>query len=491
MQTTGSKRSESDSATAKGVAAESPLCVDLDGTLIGTDLLWEALIIAARTKPWVLLLVPFWLLRGKTYLKSRIAEIATPHFALLPVRGEVLQFLREEHARGRAIVLVTASVQPWADAFSAHLGIFSAAYGTRDKNLRGKAKAAFLSDLFGAGGFDYMGDSRSDLPVWKAARKAHVVGPKELSRKVSTGKLERVFPTERASLVTWVKALRGHHWSKNLLIFVPLLLAHHFVWQSILNTTLAFILFGVCASSLYVLNDLLDLHSDRGHPWKSERPFASCRIPIANGVLLTSVLIPSTLALAYMLSPPLAAVLVLYAALTLIYSGTIKQIPMLDVFVLTSFYLIRLWVGALAGGVALSQWFLGFSLFFFLGLAMSKRYSELFCAAELVDSKQSGRGYVRSDAGLLMIFGVTSCFASILTLSLYVHSPEVMVLYRHPDRLMLLCPILLYWCSRLWLRAQRGELTEDPVSMALRDPSSYVIGLLSLAIIISSTLHLR
>jgi 4-hydroxybenzoate polyprenyltransferase len=274
-------------------------------------------------------------------------------------------------------------------------------------------------------------------------------------------------------------------------MLLPVLLAHRLSWHTLLLTLLGVVLFGLCSSGVYVLNDLLDLHSDRRHPWKNARPFATGELSIASGIVTSFLLMGGALGLGtFLLNGAFAGALALYAVIATWYSLRLKKIAIFDVFVLSSFYTIRIWAGALITGTPLSQWFLGFSLFFFLSLAMAKRYSELMHAAELVNSGASGRSYRAGDRDLLMSIGMASCFSAIVILSLYVHSNEVMALYERPGLLLLLCPLILYWTCRIWLKAQRGELDEDPVTLAMRDPVSYGVAAVGAAIMLLSSIRL-
>ncbi len=335
-----------------------------------------------------------------------------------------------------------------------------------------------------------MGDSAADVEVWRNARAAYVVGTEERVDEASAvttvkGAFLEPSPTFRASLGTWVNALRGHHWAKNLLLFLPLTLSHDLTIEPLLRTVAGFALYGFCASGLYS-NDLLDLHSDREHPWKRERPFAAGAISIPEGLIASSILLSTALGLGSLLNRQFGLALLGYATLTMLYSLYLKKIALLDVFTLSSFYSFRILAGALISDTLLSQWFLAFSMFFFLSLAMAKRYSELLHASDLVKAGNSGRGYHTGDRELLLSLGVGSSFSAVVIFSLYVHSPDVRLLYRSPEFLFLLCPIVLYWLSRNWLLAHRGELKEDPVTLAIRDPVSYGVALASAAVIAGS-----
>jgi 4-hydroxybenzoate polyprenyltransferase/phosphoserine phosphatase len=478
------------SAAGTQTAKESTpvLCVDLDGTLIRSDLLWECVLVLLKTHPATLLLLPFWLLHGRAFLKQELARHAQVDPSRLPYRVQVLDLVRQERHAHRRIALVTAADRKLAESISEHLGLFDEVHASDGRiNLRGPAKAAFLAERFATLGFDYVGDSASDMVVWRHARSAYVVGsPARAKDAAAVTALKLNIVTQRASLRTWVNALRGHHWAKNLLLFLPLALSHNLTIEPILGTAAGFVLYGLCASGLYILNDLLDLHSDRDHPWKKERPFAAGEILIPEGLLASFTLLCSGLGLGFLLNLHFGMALAGYATLTMAYSLYFKRVALLDVFVLSSFYSFRILAGALISSTPLSQWFLAFSLFFFLSLAMAKRYSELLHANDLVAVGNSGRGYRVDDRELLLALGVGSAFSAVVILSLYVHSQDVRQLYLSPEYLFLLCPIVLYWLSRNWLLAHRGELREDPVTLAIRDRVSYGVAVASAIVIAAS-----
>jgi len=456
-------------------SVQTPLCVDLDGTLLHGDMLWECIVSLFREQPLALFLIPLWLLSGMARVKGELAKRANVDVAALPYRAEIISFVIAQREQGRTVVLATAAEISLAEKVAEHLGIFDGVYATRgDQNLRGKAKAALLREEFGEYGYEYIGDSLADVPVWRSSRAAHVVGDQRLVREArAVAHVESVFDSRPASVQTWLSALRIHHWVKNALLFLPLLLAHRFDLISMGTTLCGFFLFGLCASSIYIVNDLLDLHSDRAHPWKSKRPFASGRASIPDGLLISGLLAVSTVALGFWLNVQFGLVLILYILTTMLYSVYLKRVVLLDIFVLSSFYVIRIWAGAVAASVPLSDWFLAFSLFFFLSLATAKRYSELVHNGALVDSGKSGRGYIDADRELPMPLGIGSSFAAVIILALYEHSQELVVLYPRPKPLLLICPILLYWLSSLWLKAGRGKLDDDPLTLSIRDPMTF------------------
>jgi 4-hydroxybenzoate polyprenyltransferase/phosphoserine phosphatase len=484
------------------VKATSPvLCVDLDGTLIRGNVLWECVLLLLKTRPFTLLRLPLWLLSGRASLKRKLAAKVHLDPTRLPYREQVLDLVQQQKANGRRIALVTAADRELAESIADYLGLFDEVHASDGQvNLKGASKAAFLAQHFGKSGFEYVGDSADDVEVWRNARGAYVVGTEVRAQQAAAvttlnGAIlqpQVSFRTFfRTSLRTWISALRGHHWAKNLLLFLPLALSHNLAPKPLVRTFIGFALFGFCASGLYILNDLLDLHSDREHPWKKERPFAAGEISIPEGLFASFLLLSAALGLGFLLDVQFGLALVGYAVLTTLYSLYLKKIALLDVFVLSSFYSFRILAGALISGTPLSQWFLAFSMFFFLSLAMAKRYSELLHASDLVMDGNSGRGYRTGDRELLLSLGVGSSFAAVVIFSLYVHSPEVRLLYFSPEFLFLLCPIVLYWLSRTWLMAHRGELREDPVTLAIRDPVSYGVALASAAVIAASMISLN
>jgi len=486
---------------AKPARGPSPvLCVDLDGTLIRGNVLWECVLVLLKTRPVTLLLLPFWLLAGRASLKHRLASRAHLDPTRLPYRQQVLDLIQQEKATGRPIALVTAADREIAEAIASYLGVFDEVHASDGKmNLKGANKASFLAQHFSQTGFEYIGDSAADVEVWRNARAAYVVGTEARAGQaaaVTTVKgtilesrvsLRTPFGT---SIGTWVNALRGHHWAKNLLLFLPLALSHNLAVESLVRTLAGFALYGLCASGLYILNDLLDLHSDREHPWKKERPIAAGDISIPQGLVASFILLSSALGLGFLLEVKFGLALLGYSALTMLYSFYLKKIALLDVFVLSSFYSFRILAGALISATPLSQWFLAFSMFFFLSLAMAKRYSELLHAGDLIKAGNSGRGYHTGDRELLLSLGVGSSFSAVVIFSLYVQSQDVRLLYSSPEFLLLLCPIVLYWLSRNWLLAHRGELKEDPVTLAIRDPISYGVALAAALVIAASMINM-
>jgi 4-hydroxybenzoate polyprenyltransferase len=295
----------------------------------------------------------------------------------------------------------------------------------------------------------------------------------------------RVFPVERKSqFKLWLRALRLHQWVKNTLMFVPLVLAHQlFDFERVQTLIIGFMAFNICASSVYILNDLLDLAADRQHPSKKHRPFAAGDLPLMLGVVVWPFLITAGFALAIYASPAFAMVLAGYYLLTLAYSFDLKRRPLVDVFALASLYTIRIVAGAVVASVVLSPWLLGFSIFIFLSLAIVKRVAELHSVRERGISDVAGRGYHIEDLAMLEILGVAAGYASVVVLALYVSAPESRLLYAHHQVLWLFAPLVLFWISRVWLLTHRGEMHDDPIVFALKDAPSRIVGLIAVLVL--------
>lgn len=463
-----------------------PLCVDLDGTLIRSDLLIESALALLARKPLLLFAMPLWLLRGKAHLKREIARRVEFDATSLPYNDDVVAWVRIEQ-KTRPVVLCTASDGALAVRVAAHVGGFESTMSSDGvRNLSGANKAQALVEQYGERGFDYAGNAVVDLLVWKHARSAIVIaaGPRLASAAARVTEVERTFVTPRATLRHWLKALRVHQWVKNVLVFLPLLAAHRMLdLSAVASTMLAFICFNLCASSVYLVNDLLDLAADRQHPRKRHRPFAAGTLPLTAGPVAAIALLVGSFALAWLVSPAFFAVLLGYYLLTSAYSLKFKRIMMLDVVVLSLLYTTRILAGAAALDTSPSFWLLAFSMFIFLSLAMVKRYTELLAAQKAGKVKASGRGYDVEDIPLIQSLGGSSGYLAVLVLALYINSTASESLYRNPQYLWVLCPLLLYWISRTWAIAHRGIMHDDPVVFAVKDNVSRV--LLGLAAVIA------
>jgi 4-hydroxybenzoate polyprenyltransferase/phosphoserine phosphatase len=460
---------------------EPILYVDLDGTLVTTDLLHESFLAALKRSPWIAIQCVGWLLQGRARLKEELAARAALDVTTLPYRESVLAYLREERARGRHIVLATASWTGLAEAVARHLGLFDEVLATsRECNFKGDAKAKRLLERCGAKGFDYIGDSSADFPIWAQSRHAYVVDVtgRLVGRMPRNVEVKHVFPLD-APGPRWryaLRALRPHQWAKHLLIFIPLIAAHRLRDpQGLMATLLAVAAFCLVASAGYLLNDLLDLAADRTHPRKRRRPLASGLLSIPAGIVLFGAALAAGAMIASLLSVEFQATLAAYFALTLAYSFVLKRVAMLDVLSLAAFYTLRIVAGSFAIAAAISFWLVTFSMFLFYSLALLKRYTELLALAGDGIREAPGRGYGGQDAQLILAMGSASAMVSALVLALYINGETVQALYRRPDMLWLLCPVLVYWISRMWLLASRNQMHEDPVLFALRDSASYYV----------------
>lgn len=460
-----------------------PLCVDLDGTLLDSDLLVESGVAFILANPLhALELLGCLVFGGKVGLKARIANEVSLDVASLPYNKSVLAVIEAEKAKGRQIILVTASHVSYARSIAEHLQIFDRVLGTEDVNLSSHRKAQRLIAEYGDKGFDYMGNASVDLPVWKHARKAWVVNAsKAVVRQAEIqGNVEKVINTRGNVLRSWAKALRFHQWMKNLLVFSPLLAAHQVGnFDLLLQGAFAFLVFGLCASSVYVLNDLIDLSDDRYHPTKRNRPFASGRLSAVAGLAVALLLLFAAFGGAAWLLPwKFTAILGCYYMLTLAYSLALKRVMMVDVIVLGMLYTIRIVAGAFAFGHDLTFWVLAFSMFIFLSLALVKRYAELIDARRKGNEvKTRGRGYFPADLEMLSSLGAASGYLSVMVLALYIQDIKTVSMYQHPELIWLSCPLLLFWISRIWMLTHRGQMHDDPVLFAIKDKVSILVGM--------------
>lgn len=455
---------------------------DLDGTLLSADTFVESLGVILLRRPWLIPSVLVWLMRGRAYCKGRVAEIAAVPATDWPVRPEAVALLDEARREGRPMVLATAAHRSVADAIAGRLGCFDAVLASDERvNLKGAAKLAAIEGFVrdhGLDGYAYAGDSAADLKVWRNASEVIVVEPTPAleSQVRRLGKPTTILGARRSGLKSCWKACRPHQWAKNLLLFLPMFLAHKIDVATLSAVLLAFVSLSMAASAVYILNDIGDISADRGHPRKRLRPFASGKLSVTAGLQLAAGLLLAGVGIAaWWLPPSFLGLIVLYVAANFLYSGFCKQVPILDVMMLACMYALRLEAGAIAAGVPLSSWLLTFSLFFFTSLAFSKRYMELR-GLRLDDvSRMTGRGYAVNDLELVEHLGTASGYVSVLVLALYMNSPEMHAIYGDSRSLWLICPLVLYWVTRLWLLARRGQLDDDPVVFAVRDRQSLVI----------------
>lgn len=462
-----------------------PLAVDLDGTLISGDMLLENLVFSFVSSPLGFLSAARHLTVGKASFKAELARSFEFDPADLPYNMQLLERLHQE--TGREIVLCTASNEVIAQKIAAHLNIFAAVMcSDQQTNLSRQVKADALVQKYGKGGFDYVGNSADDLPVWAVADRAWVVNARGnvLKSAEAQGKVEVVLPPQAATLKTWARALRVHQWVKNILVFLPLLAAHNLADVATLTmAVLGFFAFSFTASAVYVVNDLIDLAADRSHPTKRLRAFAAGKIGVHQGVITAILLFSLGVALGTTVSYPFLGWLLIYAATTTAYSFYLKQVVLLDCFVLAGLYTLRIMAGGELLDQSLSLWLICISMFTFISLAFVKRYAELEAQKEKAATRIKGRGYLVSDAPLVLTFGVASGYAAAVILGLYINNPGVRELYQSPELIAFTIPVLCFWNSWIWLKAARGEMDQDPVMFAVKDRLSLMCGLLFAAVL--------
>jgi 4-hydroxybenzoate polyprenyltransferase len=458
----------------------TPLCVDLDGTLIKTDTLWETAIAQIKAHPWKLLLLPVWLLAGRARLKQALAKGAKVDWASLPYTPELLERLSAARSAGREVILVSACDRTVAEAIARHLGLFTDVMASDGKtNLKSQEKARALTQRFGVGGFDYVGNEDADLAVWAVARERWSVNaPARLNRKLAAEDrpLVTIAPLRRKPK-SIVRALRCYQWCKNGLIFVPVITAHAYLnLHAVIGAALMLVAWCFVASGIYVTNDLLDLEADRRHPTKRTRPFASGDLPLLFGIVLGPLLLLAGTAVATALSLACGAAIVSYIVVSTAYSFHLKKRPLVDVFTLAFLFTIRVVGGGLASGYPATLWLLAFTIFLFLGLAFLKRCSELVRIQALGRRHMGSRGYGVADLPILQMFGVASAFVAIVVFALYVNSTVAVAQYAWPGALWGVAPCLLFWLCRLWLATARGEMDDDPIVFSMKDWVSWLVG---------------
>jgi len=452
-----------------------PLVVDLDGSLVRSDLLIETTFAELGRRPAVIFDVIALLFKGKAALKHHIGSLGAFDPALLPYDPVILDHIKSARAAGRQVYLASASTERLVAAIAAHLGVFDGWFASSNaNNLSGRAKADLLVETFGEGGFDYIGNDKADLHVWSRADQALTIrSGKSVMRRLSTshGNI-RELEHEKPTLKTWLKLFRVHQYAKNMLVFVPVATSHSFGLMTLFVAALAFIAYCLCASAVYVLNDLVDIAADREHQTKRTRPLASGDIPLLHAIWCIPILLIAGLATAFMVSPAFLVVVIGYLGLTTAYSFYLKRKMIVDVITLAMLYTARVIGGAVAIHVPLSQWLLAFSMFIFTALALMKRYIELSARLDAAKPDPSNRNYRNNDLDVVMALAAAAGFNAVTVLALYINSGEIGKLYHHPHVLWLACPLLMYWIGRALVMSHRRLIDDDPIVFAVRDRNS-------------------
>lgn len=475
---------EDEEGDVKKTTKGKPLVVDLDGTLLHTDTLLELMLAFIRMR-WVNIFILTGLLfKDRATMKAELASRTVLDVSLLPARDSVVELIDDARANGRPIVLATASDQAIAEKVADAFGPFDEIFAsTPGDNLKGHRKAHALVERFGEGGFDYVGNDHPDLVVFQSADTGYLVtsSPSLLRKALAgPGNIQHV-PTPTPTFTTFFRALRPHQWVKNILIFVPALAAQALFFTNSLPLLIAFALFSAMASAVYITNDLFDLSNDRAHPSKKNRAFASGKLPITWGLVVSPLLgVGSIIGGWLLLSLEFAIVLVVYAAITLAYSTWLKRIVLVDVFVLAGLYGIRIVAGAVAFSIPVSPWLAAFSTFAFLSLALLKRFAEIATIQHSDTLGLPGRGYRQADIHPVSLFGVVSGFVSGVVLALYLEDPDTARIYSNPLVLWVMVAVWLFWITRTWFIAFRGDMKDDPIMFAITDWPSYIAGALIL-----------
>lgn len=470
--------------------SDIPLICDLDESLINTDSLWESFVRGLSANPLIIFLIPLWLVKGRSYLKYKLSSYPLD-YELLPKNEETIKLLEEAKKSGRRVGIASAASEEIVDNIAKLYGFFDFVFASsQEVNLKGRAKAQKLVAEFGEKGFDYIGDAKADIAIWKKSRKAIVVGSDAFVKKVKQSGIKDILHIEKKapSLKTYLKAFRIHQWVKNILIFVPLFLSHQISFYNFLMAGTAFLSFSLSASATYLLNDLVDLNSDRKHPTKKLRPFASGELSIPKGIFAgVSIFILSMCLGLFILPRDFFLVLLFYLVVTITYSFFFKKILFLDVAVLSMLYVLRIIAGTFAISVFLSNWLLGFSFFAFLGLALMKRWAELHTMQNKGEDHVLGRAYKTSDMPIVATMAVCSVFCSLSVFILYIDSITALRQYKSPEILWVLTPVITYLLGRLLIITHRGEMKDDPVEFVVKDKIS--IAMLALCLLVVALAH--
>lgn len=468
------------------------LIVDLDGTLVKTDLLFESFWSAISNNFFAAIIAVFSLRKGRAAFKRNIVSKSDIDVTTLPYNQKVIDYIKEWNSTGGKSLLVTASDQNIADRIGQYLNLFDEVFGSDGHtNLKGVQKAKYLCKRFGSKNFAYMGDSAADFAVWEHASEIITVSLSSKIKKKADKKFENVehLISTKSKLNIYLKALRPHQWIKNLLVFIPLLAGHQFYENTIIQSLIAFISFSMIASGVYIINDLFDLQHDRQNQEKRNRPLASGNIPIVRAMSLSLILLSGGLVVAALINSNFLIISILYLASTMSYSIYLKRLIIVDICFLAIFYTLRLLAGSMASEVPLSFWLTAFSTFFFFSLASIKRLDELVDINSRGQLIINGRGYHVADLPIVSQIATASGLTAVLVMALYLNSEEVIALYSFPQALWGICLVLLFWINRFIILANRGEIHGDPIVFSMKDRISYYSGFIILSLILIATYY--
>jgi len=474
------------------------IVVDLDGTLINSDLLHESMSKFLLKNPFSIIYIFFWILRGRAYLKNRIAEIIDIDISVLPYNQLTIDWIRQKKNSGHKVILATGSNEKYAQQISDHLNFFDEVLASNSKkNFTSFEKAKLLNDRFGKFGYEYLGNSKADIAVWMSAAKAHAINYSK-----DTGKFLQSFSRcgdlieKNKNLLEkyegYLKLLRPIQWLKNVLIFIPLIASHQFLDSSNLFSCLvAFIIFSLAASSIYIINDLVDIENDRHHRIKYLRPLASGSVSVVKAWIIWPCLMSFAIGYSfYFMKTSFFIIISFYCLISIAYSIWLKKYVILDILALASLYTIRVIAGSFVVNVPLSFWLIAFSVFIFTSLALVKRYNEILLIKKINNETPiKGRGYLGIDLHLISQMGICSAYISVLVLALYIQDPKTISMYTSPWIIWFTCPLLLFWLSRIWLLSHRSQLNEDPILFAAKDIVSWTVAVLFLITLLVARIY--
>lgn len=460
------------------------LCVDLDGTFIKTDMLYESFFYSFFRNPFILVLSVFWLITGgKVKLKEKLANSFFFTARNIPVNDSVRTLIARKRALGYKVFLVSATYKTIvSNFFNSYQELFDGYFGTDDVNLSSQRKVKFLNETFGKGNYEYVGNSKDDIAVWNNCSYAYcvtnnkyILGNITVKKEQLTSASSNIGPFEFVRTVC--KQLRCHQWAKNALIAVPVLsCAQILPIHNYLLIAIGILSFSLIASSVYIINDIIDLDNDRAHHTKCNRPIASCKLTLIQAVILLACTLTIGSFLSSIVSSQFFVLSLIYLVFNLLYSVKLKSLLILDCIVLSIMYTYRILIGSIIADLSVSIWLLTFSFFIFLSLAFVKRYIELYKLSNTQNVKAKGRGYEVKDLQLLQVMSVASGFTAALILNLYFNDVDIKVHFKNIYLAYTCLPILVYWLCRIYINSSRGAISDDPVSYALKDKTSLLVG---------------
>lgn len=465
-----------------------PLVVDLDSGLVRSDLRAENVFAIIGRDPSAVFAMARAALSGKAALKAFLSDRTEIDPATLPYNAGVLALIQSAKREDRQVYIISELDGRIVDSIANHLGALSALpdrTGSGRSDPATETKSEKLLAHFGKHGFDYVGSDRHP-GMASDVRTFYLVGPPSSATPGNAG-IVPVATDRSSSLEQWFGLLRMHQYVKNALVFVPLVTSHRFTLEAIVTSFFAFVAFSLCASAVYIVNDLVDVQADRLHPNKRTRPLASGALPTWPAAALSLALLAVAAAVSLSISVQFAGTLAAYFVLTTAYTFVLKRKMLVDVIVLSLLYSVRVIAGGVAISVPVSEWLLAFSMFIFTTLALLKRYVELSRRLDAGLADPGNRNYKVGDIGIVAALAAASGFNAVTVFALYISSDSARQLYTHAQVLWLICPLLMYWIGRALLMAHRRHMDDDPIVFAFKDrPSLIILGLVGALALIAT-----